>query len=300
MLNDVAAFGSWLGTPVTHVTYFIGSQNTWSGVEGESWLLNIVKQTVASGRKASLAPRAWPTGPGVTLAQGGSGQHDSHYRTLANNLAAYGLLNIELRLSIEHDGNWFEHSAPPGSGKEAAFVAHWRRIVDVMRAAQPNNKWVWVWNPTDHRWSTRAYLESVYPGDAYVDQIGINCYDQYDGYYPSGSDRLTRQQQVWNWRGPRLAVMSDMAKAHGKPIQFPEWGLIVRNDQYGSSSGGDNPYFIQKMHEFIMNPANNVAMHAYFDIDYSDGSILHKISPTTRFPQASAKFKQLFGAGASQ
>jgi hypothetical protein len=54
------------------------------------------------------------------------------------------------------------------------------------------------------------------------------------------------------------------------------------------------------MHEFFVNPANDVAMHAYFDIDYSDGSILHKISPTTRFPQASTKFKQLFGGCASK
>jgi beta-mannanase len=304
VLQDADAFGAWLGKRVQTVTYFIGmvdASGGWSQVEGHPWLLNIVKKTVDSGRKASLALTAYPTGMGITLAQVGAGQHDAHYTRLANNLAAHGLLDIELRLSVEHDGDWFDHSAPPGSGKEAAFVAHWRRIVSVMRAAQPNNKWVWVWNPTDHRSHSRAYLESTYPGDAYVDQIGINCYDQYEGYYPSGSDRLTRQQWVWaNFRAPRLETLAQMARDHGKPIQFPEWGLIVRNGTYASSSGGDNPYYIQKMHEFFMNPTNNVVMHSYFDIDYSDGSILHKISPTTRFPQASAKFKQLFGAGAGQ
>jgi beta-mannanase len=256
-------------------------------------LLSLLKKTIASGRRASLQIASMPSGMGVTLAQVAAGQHDAHYKALANNLAAYGLLDIELRLDIEQDGGWFAWSAPPGSGKEASFVAAWRRVVTVMRQAQPTNKWVWVWNPTEHRWKDRAYLESIYPGDSFVDQIGINCYDQANDYYPSGSDRLTRQQQVWSVRGARLAIMRDMAKAHGKPIQFPEWGVLQRNDKYASTSGGDNPYFIQKMHEFFMDPANNVVMHAYFD---NRGSAIdHQISPTSNFPQASAKFKQLFG-----
>ena len=54
--------------------------------------------------------------------------------------------------------------------------------------------------------------------------------------------------------------LRDFAAAHGKPMAFPEWGLLVRSDGHG---GGDNPYFIQKMHDFFMDPANNVVFHAY-------------------------------------
>ena len=63
--------------------------------------------------------------------------------------------------------------------------------------------------------------------------------------------------------------------------------------------GDDNPYYIQKMHEFFADPANNVVMEAYFNQENS--SLDHKIgngtTMPTNFPQASAKYKQLFGAG---
>jgi len=80
---------------------------------------------------------------------------------------------------------------------------------------------------------------------------------------------------------------------------FPEWGLL----NYSSTSrwvgygGGDNPYFIQKMHDFFMDPANKVVMHAYFDVSNShEGD--YRIGPSnTRHPLASAKYRQLFRTG---
>ncbi len=47
-------------------------------------------------------------------------------------------------------------------------------------------------------------------------------------------------------------------------MSLPEWGLWERPDGHG---GGDNPYFIERMHEFIADPANNVAYQAYFEYD---------------------------------
>ena len=236
---------------------------------------------------------------GVTLADVAAGKHDAIYVSAANKLAQYGMLGVELRLGHEMDGDWYPWRAHPGSGLEANFAAAFRRIVTVMRQAQPTNKWVWVWNPTEHKFTDRAYLERLWPGDAYVDQIGIDCYDQIPSvlgstYYPSGSDRLARQQLVWNERARRLNILRDLAKAHGKPLQFPEWGLVTWKNGT-PSGGGDNPYFIQKMHEFFMDPANNVVMQSYFDFTGSD-----LIYALRDYPQSQAKFKQLFGAGASQ
>jgi hypothetical protein len=248
-----------------------------------------------SGRQLSYAI-GFPYG--VTLADVAAGKHDSHYVTAANTLAQYGMLGVELRFGVEMDGAWFPWEASPGSGKEANFAAAFRRVVTVMRQAQPTNKWVWVWNPTMHRFTDRAYLERLWPGDDVVDQIGIDCYDQTDGaYYPSGSNRLARQQAVWATMERRLNILAQMGRDHRKPLQFPEWGLVVWEGEYAAAGGGDNPYFIQKMHEFFTNPANNVAMHSYFDVG-GPGSGLY--SGLDNFPQSKAKFKELFGAGASQ
>jgi hypothetical protein len=284
-------------------------QGGWAQVEGPSWLLGTLCKGFlqgGSGRQVSLQLAMMPKDMGITLAQIASGTYDANYRRLANNLAANGLLGIELRLGHEMDGRWYPWGAPSGSGLEANYVAAWRRIVTVMREAQPTNKWKWVWNPTGDNWPLSAgatYLEKLWPGDQYVDQVGVDTYDKSFGtgqvYYPAGSDRLTRQKEVWAKLHQRLIILRDFAKAHGKPMQFPEWALVQYNStgKHAGYGGGDNPYFIEQMYKFIMDPANNVVMHSYFDVVNTSGDD-HRIAPSDSvFPQAQAKFKQLFGAG---
>ena len=75
-------------------------------------------------------------------------------------------------------------------------------------------------------------------------------------------------------------------------MALPEWGVATRSDGHG---GGDNSYYIQNMHDFIVNPANSVAFQAYFDVNASDGA--HELSPAdgqTAFPNAAALFRKLF------
>jgi hypothetical protein len=61
--------------------------------------------------------------------------------------------------------------------------------------------------------------------------------------------------------------------------------------QGSSCGGGDNPYFIQEMHDWIVG--NQIPLHVYFDsTDTSDNGA--EIYPTTNYPNAAALFKQLF------
>ena len=74
-----------------------------------------------------------------------------------------------------------------------------------------------------------------------------------------------------------LAFWTKFAKAHKKPLAIPEWGLNRRSDGHG---GGDNPYFIERMHAFITDPANNVLFHCYFDVNVADENHRHVIGHT--------------------
>jgi len=305
----VDQFSTWLGRQVDIAVGFQGdikAQHGWAYVDGPIFALEAWRSWLQAkpGRKLSYQVSPFPQRVGHTLAQVANGDHDAHYVTLANNLARYGMLDIELRIGHEMDGGWYEWGAPSGSGKEASYAAAFRRIVTVMRRAQPSNKWKIVWNPTSDTWplsAGAAYFERLWPGDGYVDQVGIDCYDKSfvtgKVYYPSGSDRLQRQKEVWAAHHARLVILRDFAAKHGKPLQFPEWGLMTydstyRNHEYG---GGDNPYFIQKMHEFFMDPANRVVMQAYFDTSNSLGD--HRVGPSRiRHPLASAKYRELFGS----
>lgn len=309
-ISRLNAVGQWLGKPVKTAAYFTGGgSGGWAQIEGPSWLLRDNCRAWLSGgadRQVSLQLAMMPSGLGITLAQVAAGEHDAHYRALANNLATHGLLGIELRPAHEFDGGWYPWGVKGKPELNASFVAAFRRMVTVMRAAQPTNKWVIVWNPTNDNWpltNSLAYLESLWPGDSYVDQVGSDLYDKSMDtgkvYYPSGSDRLTRQKEVWVKISARLAIMRQFAQSHGKPLQFPEWGLMQYNTSgnYAGWGGGDNPYFIEQMHKWITDPANNVAMHSYFDVKNMGGDD-HRISPAqgSVFLQSQAKFKQLFGS----
>ncbi|WP_206901411.1 hypothetical protein, partial [Listeria monocytogenes] len=75
------------------------------------------------------------------------------------------------------------------------------------------------------------------------------------------------------------------------------WGLWKRPDGHG---GLDNPYFVQKMHEFIYNPDNRVQFAIYFDRPNGSSGGDHALFPfdtnkPTLFPKASAEFLRLFG-----
>jgi hypothetical protein len=294
---DVDGFGQWLGRPASVATAFEPS-GTWADIEGAEWQLAPWSQWVRaqSGRNLSLAIPLLPSS-GASLASCSAGQYDSHWANLANNLAYYGLHWAYLRLGWEMDGTWYTWSAAQGSGKEASFAGCFRRVVQVMRQAQPANQWKFVLNPTIG-WRDSSYLDAVWPGDAYVDVVAIDFYDQSwagNTYpYPSSCDaacRLARQQNAWNDYSRLLYILRDFALAHGKTVAFPEWGVAIRPDGHG---GGDNPYYIRNMYDFIQNPNNKVAFHSYWDVAASD--LEAQLSGATKFPQSAALFKQLFSA----
>jgi hypothetical protein len=304
----VDGFGQWLGKAPVVAGGFHAYDN-WDRIVGSPSHLAMWSQWVKakSGRSLSLAVGLVPSSGG-TLASCAAGEYDAYWTKLANNLASsYGLQLAYLRLGWEMDGWWYPWSAPAGSGKEASFAGCFRRVVQVIRQTQPANEWKFVWNPgcCDPR-LTSALLYATWPGDAYVDIVGVDIYDQSwvtNSYpYPSTCDaacRLSRQQTAWSSYASKLNMLRNFAIGHGKPMAFPEWGAMIRSDGHG---GADNPYFIQKMHEFIMDPASKVVFQSYFDVTKRDEDIritdstpYDYYSGPTKMPQAAELYRKLFG-----
>jgi hypothetical protein len=298
---NVDAFEVWLGKPVQLAEAF-EPRDTWDNIDGAAWQLSAWSQWVRAkaGRNLILSVPMLPSTGGVSLAGCAAGQYDVYWRNLANDLAYYGLHWTYLRLGWEMDGSWYAWGAAQGSGLEASFAGCFRRIVTTMRATQPASQWKFVWNPTA-TWTDPAWLGAAWPGDAYVDVVGIDLYDQSwapNTYpYPATCDsacRLARQQTAWNGYAWYLQTIRDFAVAHGKPLAIPEWGIVARSDGHG---GGDNPYYIQKMYEFLSDPGNYVQFSSLFDFNAPEANYeLSGLDGTLAFPQAAAKFRQLFGA----
>jgi len=238
----------------------------------------------------------------VSLEKGATGEYNHHFKQLAENLVKYRLADSILRLGWEFNGDWYTWRA---KGKEKFFAEYWRQIVKTMRAVPGTEKLQFCWNPTlgDQQFPA----EQAWPGPKFVDYVGLDVYDETwnpDTYpFPPGaSPELIeqRQKKVWDeWlMGSKwgLAFWSKFARQQGKPLAIPEWGVNKREDGHG---GLDNPLFIERMHAFIAERANNVAFHCYFDVNAPDGH--HQLSPgksgneNVAFPKSAAKFRVLFG-----
>jgi hypothetical protein len=302
---NIDGFSQWLGTPVTVASVFHG-ESAWSEIEGQDSQLSAWAQWVQGqhGRNLTIAIGMFP--PGGSLSSCANGSYDAHWRKLADNLAYHRLHWAYLRLGWEMDGGSRAWSAQPGSGREARYARCFRRIVQVMRQEQPANQWKFVLN-TAMTWTSKSYLEAIWPGDAHVDVVAMSFYDESwaaNTYpYPStcgANCRATRQQNAWNANSLKLFVMRDFTDAHGKKLALAEWGVLSRPDGHG---GGDNPDFIRKTYEFIVDPASNVAFHTYFDVSISggidarltDAAAGDDPAGATRLANSASTYRQLFG-----
>jgi hypothetical protein len=154
------------------------------------------------------------------------GAHDAYIRSWAQRLAAYGK-QIRLRFAQEMNGNWYPWSARAYGNSPAEFVAAWRHVHDLFRAAGANNV-VWIWSPVAIAASIDA---EEYPGDRYVDMVGLSLFNggsqlKY-GPWKSFAEKLDRP----------LAILRRIAPS--KPVEISEVGVAER--------GGDKARWIREM-----------------------------------------------------
>lgn len=223
----------------------------------------------------------------------------AYFANYAKEVNALGFSKVIIRLGYEFDGGW----NPFGnlnvmSSMPANYIKSWQNIVTTMRANDPKHLLKFCWNPTDG--NVQVQSASFYPGDAYVDYVGIDTYDvAYGGAYPVGTSQPGPAQQAAAWTSaelPRITDYADLARAHSKPMVIGEWGLWQLNDG-NHPSGGDNPAYIQNMYNWMSDPSNHVAVACYFEAPADGDSSLSGVFHPTSFPNAANQFLLLFGGG---
>lgn len=301
----VDGFSAWLDQPVTVANDFLGMYE-WSDVsdprplkEWGTWAARDPKRKVvlAVPMLVGTPPANFPptaADDALTsslLASGAAGEFDAHFTSLGTKLVQAGLPRASLRIGWEHHGNWYLWRARPNV---AAWITYYQRIVDTLRAV-PGSHFTFIWNPGvgTPEWVNGVPFraETTYPGDAYVDQVGIDVYDYSWGQYPypagaTAEEIRARQDAAWIEIADGdhgLSFWSNFAVSHGKPLVLPEWAVQTRPDGHG---GGDNPRFIEGMHSWVTS--HPVAWHSYFQVDWIDGT--HDLR---HFPLAEARFRDL-------
>jgi Glycosyl hydrolase family 26 len=105
-----------------------------------------------------------------------NGSHDAYIHQWTHDVAAWGH-PIYVRPMHEMNGGWTSWGYGVNGNTAAQFVTAWRHIVDIARAEGATNiRWVWSPNVDDGNPGLTPYV-SVYPGDAYVDWVGLDGYN---------------------------------------------------------------------------------------------------------------------------
>ncbi|MCI3273273.1 glycoside hydrolase family 26 protein [Streptomyces cylindrosporus] len=142
-----------------------------------------------------------------TAAQIADGQEDAYIRQFADAVRDY---NRPLALSFGHEmnGGWY----PWGSKKTKAadFARAWRHIHDLFTDEGAADV-IWVWSPNVINPVPDVRLKPYYPGDAYVDWVGVV------GYYALSGPTTFR-----TLFGP---TMKEIRRFSGKPFLIAETGV---------------------------------------------------------------------------
>jgi len=172
--------------------YEPGAPSSWSGIAEFTGATGVRPRIVEyysawnDPFAASFAQTAWGHGAyvldqlqpdGVTLASVAAGGSDAYLRAYADAVVAFGHPVI---LSFGHEMNGTWYSWGDGHASPATFVAAWRHIVRVFRAAGAANvTWLWAVNSIE---GASSELSQWWPGAAWVGWTGI------DGYYAQATD----------------------------------------------------------------------------------------------------------------
>ena len=123
----------------------------------------------------------------ASLSDISGGTEDDAIRTWAASVKAYGK-PFWLRFAWEMNGDWYAWGQQP-----AAYIAAWRHFHDVVVAAGATNV-TWLWCPNLDVGPNP--LAAYYPGDAYVDWMGLDGYNKgspstsFTSLYQSSYDQL--------------------------------------------------------------------------------------------------------------
>ncbi|HEX7667900.1 MAG TPA: hypothetical protein VF407_25410, partial [Polyangiaceae bacterium] len=124
--------------------------------------------------------------------------------------------------------------------------------------------------------------------------IGVDFYDNWPAHTNESAwdNDYSATQNGGPWG---LGTWLAFAKSHGKKLSVPEWG--INNDVANQSScgcGGDDAFYVNKMHDFFVTNAAEIAYEEYFNLTVADGNYQFEIYPTSHNPNAAAAYKSGF------
>lgn len=190
-----------------------------------------------------------------------NGSHDAYIEQFALEAKEYSD-EVLIRFLHEFNGNWYLWGGKKNgaeNGGPQKVVAVWKYVVDKFRAVGADNV-KWIWNPhgpsidiVADKWNDIA---NYWPGDAYVDWIGMDAYN----WYPKDPWGGTRPYRDFD---NCFRTLYDACTELGdQPIMIAEFGTPEFEYQ-----GQNKALWIQDAFDKIKNDYTRIKLFVWFQIN---------------------------------
>jgi beta-mannanase len=192
-------------------------------------------------------PGAGPLQPDYVAARIAEGRHDRYIEGWASALAALET-RVWLRPMHEMNGTWYPWAGGVAGSRPADHIEAWRHLHDLFaRHGAGNVAWVWAPNSPDVPADNR--FEAYYPGDRYVDVLGLDAYNWGAGVPQNGG-----------WRGVDEMFARDLARLRAIGPQ-----AIWITETASSSDGGDKAEWVRDLMA-LAEAEDRVEAVVWFDV----------------------------------
>lgn len=160
------------GAHPTIVQYFV----KWT----EEFRPDSVPQTYKQGALPVISWEPWAglksgvSQPAYSLTRIANGQYDAYITRFATAVRDQKW-PVGLRFAHEMNGNWYPWSEKQSGNHLGDYVKAWRHVHDIFAKVGATNV-IWIWSPNIIRPLPTVRIDALYPGDAYVDWIGMVGY----------------------------------------------------------------------------------------------------------------------------
>jgi hypothetical protein len=181
-----------------------------------------------------------------------NGSQDAYITKMANEAKTFGK-PVFIRLNWEMNGGWYNGYDQKGGTTPAMFVASWQHVHDIFHAIAPNAAFVWCPNVGEFSDTSGVKVpnENWYPGDSYVDWVGVDAYPEYDSNPPN----VVTKSYGLNW-------FASFSASHNKPLVVGEYGM---REQSGTTAKADSSTTFDVIFGWANANPNTVKALIYFD-----------------------------------
>lgn len=157
-------------------------------------------------------PQEEPLASSIRLVDIANGKYDAYIRSFARGAKAWGGF-LFLRFLHEFNGGWYSWGGPKNGFDTALYVSVWQRVVELFREEGARNV-AWVWSPNVIEGlpepDGRNAIEKYWPGDGYVDWIGLDGYNFYPFF--EGPQPLRSFDQIFRATYDRCVAIAGDAR----------------------------------------------------------------------------------------